>query len=63
VQQTERVSIDWGPPPSNSGRRGYLVAMVVAIILTLAGIAYLAVEDDTSGEREMPGMDMGDMDM
>ena len=63
MHQTEPVSVDWGPPPSTGGRRGYLVAMVVAIILTLGGIAYLAVQGDSSGERDMPGMDMDGMDM
>ena len=58
MQQSEPDSIDWGPRLATGGRRSYLAAMLVAIVLALAGIAYLAVQGDGSGEDEMPGMEM-----
>jgi hypothetical protein len=45
-----------------SGRRGYLVAMVVALVLALGGIVFLAVQSDAPDHGDMPEMDM-DMDM
>ena len=58
-QEAER----WGPAPATGGRRGYLVAMAVAIVLTLAGIAYLASSGGGTADRDMPGMDMDASDM
>ena len=62
--QLDQESDVWGPATApGGGRRGYLVAMVVAVVLMLAAIAYLASSGDGTENRDMPGMDMDAGDM
>ena len=64
VEAPDQETEHWGPVAApGSGRRGYLIAMLVAVALTLGGIVFVAVQSDGPDRDDMPGMDMGDMDM
>ena len=64
METQDEEAQQWGPVAApGSGRRGYLVATVVAVALALGGIVFLAVQSDPPDHGDMPGMEMGDMDM